>query len=555
MKKLLKLMLSVMLVLSLVTGLVGCQGSGDVEKDTASSTEVKETDSKETESTTETKETEEEEEAEELEHMEISIGHWNADFINDAGDDDTVLKLLEDKFNVTFEGKGVSWSDYKQKFNLWAAADELPDIFAVDEINSNTYTSWIDQGIIKALPSDMSSYPNLKAIIDKPDVAPLNVDGTYYMIPRITHDNAKNWLTDRSLIIRKDWLEALGMDAPKNYEDFKTVVDAMMKADFDGNGVDDTVGITNFALYQLEALFMDLVPTAATGSWVQKDGQWQPAYYSEEMTSIIDRVRELYDTGLLDQDFVIMNSGDGAIKFAQGNVAVLSQKSSPGALKNLKVEWEKYENGVAFEDAVTIVPLWEHADGNTYGFTSTSYWSESYFNGNLTDEKMDRILQIYDYLLSDEFKEIKQYGFEGVDFTKSGDTYTTLIPEGESLKGRYGSLEVFAMIVIWEDGFQLERGTLNDNTYGKDVMSIAMDHFDVASDVMTTTPINFGIQLMKTPAKSNLGINYMDDVVRIAVSDMDSTEGWAEVLEGYRAQGIETAIQEVTDMATQMGIK
>lgn len=551
MRKLWKMMLCVVLVVSLVTGLVGCQGKDETEAEsTASQTNETSTETNET-----AEEAEESSEEPELEHMEISIGHWNADFLNDATEDDTVLKLLEDKFNVTFSGKGVSWSDYKQKFNLWAAADELPDIIAVDEINSNTYTSWIEQGIVKALPQDMSAYPNLQTILNKPDVAPLNVDGTYYMIPRITHDNAANWLTDRGMIIRKDWLAELGLEAPKNYDEFKSTVSAMMNADFDGNGVKDTVGLTNYALYQLEAVYMDLLPTVPTGSWVQKDGMWQPAYYSDEMIPVVERVRELYSNGILDQDFVIMNSGDGMQKFAQGNVAVLSTKTSPGALKNIKEEWNKYENGVSFEDAVTVVPLWEHADGNTYGFVSTSYWSESYFNGNLSDEELDRILQIYDYLLSDEFKEIKFYGFEGVDFTKDGDTYNTLIPEGESLKGRYGSLEVFAMIVIWEDGFQLERGSMNDNIYGADVMSIAMDHFDEASATMTTTPINFGIQLIKTPAKSNLAIDYKDDLSRIAVSDEDIAGAWAEVMESYDALGMQDAIQEVTDAAATMGIK
>lgn len=556
MRKLWKLMLCVILVLSLVTGLVGCQGDDEMEKETESTASQKD-DSKEEKKDKEddTEEVAEEATEVELEHMEISIGHWNADFINDATEDDAVLKLLEEKFNVTFEGKGVSWSDYKQKFNLWAAADELPDIIAVDEINSNTYTSWIEQGIIKALPSDMSAYPNLQAILEKPDVAPLNVDGTYYMIPRITHDNPDNWITDRGMVIRKDWLNDLGLDAPESYEEFKTVVTAMMDADFDGNGVKDTVGLTNFALYQLEALYMDILPTVPTGSWVQKDGKWQPAYYSTEMIPVVERVRDMYDSGILDPDFVIMNSGDGMQKFAQGNVAVLSQKTSPGALKNLKNEWDKYENGVAFEDAVEIVPLWEHEDGNTYGFVSTSYWSESYFNGNLSDEELDRILSIYDYLLSEEFKEIKFYGFEGVDFTKDGDTYTSLLPEDVSLKGRYGSLEVFAMIVIWEDGFQLERGSLNDSIYGEGIMDIVMDHFEDASAKATTTPINFGIQLLKTPAKSNLAIDYKNDVARIAVSDDDITAAWAEVLDSYDALGMQAAIQEVTDMATEMGIK
>ena len=39
--------------------------------------------------------------------------------------------------------------------------------------------------------------------------------------------------------------------------------------------------------------------------------------------------------------------------------------------------------------------------------------SESFINASVSDEKLDKILQLYDYLLSDEGALLSTYGSEG----------------------------------------------------------------------------------------------------------------------------------------------
>ena len=46
-------------------------------------------------------------------------------------------------------------------------------------------------------------------------------------------------------------------------------------------------------------------------------------------------------------------------------------------------------------------PMWGYA------------WSESFINASVSDEKLDKILQLYDYLLSDEGALLSTYGPEG----------------------------------------------------------------------------------------------------------------------------------------------
>ena len=42
-------------------------------------------------------------------------------------------------------------------------------------------------------------------------------------------------------------------------------------------------------------------------------------------------------------------------------------------------------------------------------------------NADVDDKKLDRILRIYDWLLSPEAKDLYDYGIEGKDYTKEGD--------------------------------------------------------------------------------------------------------------------------------------
>ena len=44
--------------------------------------------------------------------------------------------------------------------------------------------------------------------------------------------------------MRIDWLENLGMDVPTNWDEFVAVLEAFTFGDPDGNGENDTIGMT-----------------------------------------------------------------------------------------------------------------------------------------------------------------------------------------------------------------------------------------------------------------------------------------------------------------------
>lgn len=548
-----KRIISLIMMLMLVLSMVGCGSKEKAsEKETSKDTEVSDSNKKQPDN---------KQNAKELKPLTISIGHWDAGEMLSGGENDPILKLLEKKFNVTFEARSVSWSDYSEKYKLWAASGELPDLFATDVINSQTYETWVNQGIIRELPKDISAYPNIEKIMQMPDVKPLEREGVFYMIPRLTYPQNDMWALDRGLIIRKDWLEKLGLGVPKSYEELKSTLKTIVNSDLDGNGVKDTIGLTQRTNSHLAAFFLGSVPQVTNGGWLKEDGQWVPAYISKNMITGIKQLRDLYKEGLLDNDFAIMKTDDGTEKFAQGNVAMLAHQVLPTHLYNIRSKWDKYNNGIDFEDAIAIVPFFAHEDGNTYSFATTTYWSESYFSGDISDEKMERILMLYDYLASEEFSEVKTYGIEDVDFKKDSDQYTILLEKGddgryENLTEKYPSLKVFDTLVAWGQEKMLIKNQVNYTKYGQQLVDMSADFYEFSRKNMVPTPTNFDVFLMVTPTKTKLSaIRYFDDVTKVIISDEDPETEWKKIIEGYDAQGVPQAIKEVNEKAKELGIE
>ena len=269
------------------------------------------------------------------EPMDISVSTFNIGKAFPDRQSDEFLKLMEEKFNVTFVDKVISYSDYKEKFQLWSASGELPDVFSHDIINSETYFSWIKQGIIRSLPADLNAYPNVRRVMESEESKALSVDGGYYMIPRQTYQTHDQWAMERSLVVRKDWMEKLGIPDPVTYEDYLNMLRAFAQNDPDGNGADDTVGLTFRSTAMILPVASGTFPNMMNASWVKENGRYIPYYASERMNEAVAQLRELYSQGAIDPDFAVMKTNDGIDKFGQGKVGAISIQGTPNALKNL----------------------------------------------------------------------------------------------------------------------------------------------------------------------------------------------------------------------------
>jgi len=181
------------------------------------------------------------------EHLEISIGFWNIHDMADSKDRDAVLKDIESTFNITIRPVSVSWENYKERYQIMSSTKSLPDIFATVTISSTIaddsarLLTMIENRDIRSLPKDFSKFPRLQELFEEMEYI-RSADGNFYIIPRVAFRDPLLSFSDVGMVVRKDWMEALGMDAPESLDEFIELVSAFANNDPDQNGFHDTIG-------------------------------------------------------------------------------------------------------------------------------------------------------------------------------------------------------------------------------------------------------------------------------------------------------------------------
>lgn len=488
--------------------------------------------------------------------MEISIGWWGID--SNLVENDALREKIEGEFNIKIVGRNTTWSDWQEKYRLWAISGELPDIFANDIVNTPDFFKWISQGIIEPLPNDLSAYPNIERIMEIEEISALRQpDGKHYIIPRIKQYEDDKTTMARGMFVRKDWMEKLGLSQPETYKEFYELTKAFVQEDLDGNGVNDTVGITIHNKWYISTLFLPTSPNTLNESWVKHNGQWIPPWTAPEFNNGLEQIHELFQDGILDPDFAILKGYEGREKFASGKAGIYLSQTTPGFAKDLKTQWETY-NDIPFGDAVGILHVWPNKDGVQYRHTEKSFWSSTYFRGGLGMDKMERILKLYDYLLSDEGIDLLTYGIENEDYkvennkkvlTWGTDADGNIIDIAE----KYKSKGIFAGIPAWYEFTWYEDNLLNRLTFSEEGLKMSLDSYNWKMKNAVAIPTNYDIDLMVTPAKSKVKFD-LDSLIRIILSEDDPVAGWKQVIKESEVKGLSQAILEVNEKAAQLGL-
>lgn len=487
-------------------------------------------------------------EATELEHMDISLAIWDVETCLGGGDSDKVLKTIEDKFNVTFVPMNITWGDYSDKLQMWAASDSLPDVFAGDFRTSNTFSTWVNDGILKEIPEDLSVYPNLEKYMDSPEKDTCMVDGKTYCIFRQTYLEQAKTVEDRAIYYRWDLAQAAGVEKePTTWDEFRAMIQKIIQADPEGKKI---AGMTAASTdLPVGMLFCYSMPAAVVGGntfkWVDNgDGTYVPAYFAgknlgDDALATWKLAREMYQEGTIDADIALANLDTAYNKFLNGQNAAVMTAGFGGVYNGMLQYWDEMHD-VPAEEAVKVLDLMPGVDGKTYYWEWDYAWSESYISGNVDDAKLDRILQIYDYLLSDEGVMMSRYGFEGDTYNIADGKY---IETGDTSK--YPSIGAFSSLVAWTpelpNGYEFkntEPQWLVDRWFAMDEVARNLPSPETKSEC-TQTFISLN---------SGFGLHLPDDLVTIMTSDRPVEDVWKEIMDAYKADGLEDIITKVNEL-------
>jgi multiple sugar transport system substrate-binding protein len=155
-------------------------------------------------------------------------------WIRAAGDSPKAYQKIFDAFTaqsgikVTI-GKSTL-TDFETALTAAATAHQLPDVVVDDAAQLGNFQS---QGII--LPIDKAGFAGADQLTDQAWKSAVDTKGQTYAVPFSAQANV--------LLVRKDWLDKMGLQPPKTWDDLATVAKAFTTGDPDGDGKADTYGL------------------------------------------------------------------------------------------------------------------------------------------------------------------------------------------------------------------------------------------------------------------------------------------------------------------------
>lgn len=206
---------------------------------------------------------------------------------------------------------------YTDKLNLIMSSGQLPDM--INTADTALFSNYVKQNMLMPLDEYLEQYgPDLKRLIPEEAWSQVSVDGKIYAIPSL------NEVQGTELIYaREDWLERLQLEVPTTLEEYVEVMRAFATQDPDGNGLDDTFGLSVTENLGRTAPFFGAFGTQKD-AWYERDGALVYSGILPETRQALEFLSQLYNEGLLDPQFPLNKQKNLEDKVIDGRVGLYS---------------------------------------------------------------------------------------------------------------------------------------------------------------------------------------------------------------------------------------
>ncbi|MWV42762.1 extracellular solute-binding protein [Paenibacillus sp. HJL G12] len=328
------------------------------------------------------------------------------------------LQEIGKKLNVKLHINYIPANNIGEKLNALLASKDLTDVMFVEYLESApAYLSAVQQGAFWDLTPYIKDYPNLSQY---PESVwnNLKVDGKIMSLPRIRPLDGH-----MAMSIRQDWLDKLGLKAPTTMDELYNVMEAFTKNDPDGDGKANTYGLA------FVGAPTGLMPMFGAGNgWTQdSSGKLIPDWWTPQFKEGMAFLNKAYKAGLILPDFPVMKS-------TQLKEMLLQSKA--GIAVNNIIDSYNYSQDlqkVKPEAKLTAYELPKASDGASHYTQATGYYGQLLINKKVSEDKLKKILEVYDYTATQEGYNLVAYGIKDKDYTVSADGFITQKEESKKL--------------------------------------------------------------------------------------------------------------------------
>jgi len=314
--------------------------------------------------------------------------------------------LLEQETGVKLEFQWTPDGSYEEKFNASMALGTLPEAVYLKNASMLTFLrDPINNGLFWEVGPYLEEFPNLRRL--EPEVlSNTAVDGKVYGLYQ------ERPLSRQGIIYRKDWADRLGLQAPSTIDELYDMLYQFTFHDPDGNGVDDTVGLTDRSDLVYGAFKTIATYFGTPNGWGKKDGRLLPEFMFEEYKETMRFFRKLHKEGLINRDFPVTAKVDQQELLTAGKAGVYVGAMSD--VHSLQLLAEQLNPEAVFDVQNRIAGPKGERVWATPGFGTVVLFPKSSVQ---TEEELRSVLAFFDQLMSPELANLLHWGIEGVHYT------------------------------------------------------------------------------------------------------------------------------------------
>ena len=360
----------------------------------------------------------------------VDLEVWVGASVSEAGpppDDWVVYQIAKDKLGINLKVVllPTAQTDADAKINAAAAANALPDLF---QVNREPWYRLVQNNLVAPVDDLLPMMPNRTKILYTNDTSNklVTLDGKMYGLPQ----PGALPRTD-ALVIRKDWLDKLGLEVPKTLDDMMAVAMAFTEKDPDGNGKKDTYGFCGYieseglgALPGLGKRFEWVLGAyGLNGAWdLSGADNFQLNVRNPNFMKAVEYVKSLNDAGVVDPDWPTLKKDEFRARWKQGKCGIMNENF---AALSTKANYADFDKNFPEGEWIVIAPPTGPEGKSSEGVDLTNVRIFAMSQKAKDAGKADAIARLLEWMESDEGYYLIGFGQEGVNYKKDANGFVT----------------------------------------------------------------------------------------------------------------------------------
>lgn len=339
----------------------------------------------------------------------------NAQAVVQSLSDVAMVKEWEKKTNVKFdfEHPTGTGADAQQQFGVMVASNVLPDLIVwnMSNFQGGPAKLFQDGTIIKLNDLIDQHAPNLKKILEEYPLIAKQIkadNGDIYVFPNLKVGDHGKYKTFSGQMIRKDWLDELGLQLPETIDEWEIVLKTIKEK----KGVIPYTSEKDMLLGSKSS--MDFIGAYGIGKdfYLNGDkieyGPLQPAF-----KDYLARMQKWYKEGLIDPDYASNDNKAKEAKITSGKAA-----ATFGYIGGSMGAWLPSLQQADPKAMLSAVQYPVMNKGDEPKFTETG-WDYSNTGAVITsaNKNPEATIKALDYLFSEEGAMLKNFGIDGTTYT------------------------------------------------------------------------------------------------------------------------------------------